>query len=265
MPTLRSDDAQLFYEIKGEGRDVVLLHPFPLDHNFWSGAIKPLSTRYRVILPDLRGHGESELGSGPATMQKHADDLARLCRELRITKAFFAGVSIGGYILFEFWRRYREHVGALVLANTKASAETPQSRAARLEAAEKVLREGVSGFAEEMAAKLVSSATRTNRPDVVDAARSMIQKMSPEDIAGVQRGIADRPDSISTLATITVPTLILGGEEDTLPVSDLELMRQQIRGSQLKIIPGAGHYAAMEKPQEFGQLLRTFFDQHSGE
>ncbi len=260
MPTLRTSDASLFYQVVGDGPDLVLLHPFPLNHNFWTAVAEQLSMRYRLIMPDLRAHGDSELGNGPATMQKFAADLAALCREERISKAFFAGVSIGGYLLFEFWRRYREHIAALALANTRASAETPESRATRLASADKALREGAAGFVEEMLPKLTSPITQSNRPDIVDAARRMMQKMSPQDIAGIQQGMAARPDSIPTLQTIDVPTLIISGEDDSVPLAEAELMRQQIPGSRLQIIPRAGHYAALEQPQEFGRLLRTFFD-----
>ena len=124
MPTFRSGDAQLVYEITGTGPDVVLLHPFPLHHHFWDGVLDQLATRHRVFLPDLRAHGDSEAGDGPVTMQKLAEDLDRLCREFEIKRAIFVGVSIGGYALFEFWRRYRERVTAIVLANTRAGAET---------------------------------------------------------------------------------------------------------------------------------------------
>ena len=260
MPTFRSGDAQLSYEIAGDGPDVVLLHPFPLNRHFWDPIIPNLSTRYRVIVPDLRAHGDSELGEGPVTMQKLADDLAGLCREERITKAFFVGVSIGGYLLFEFWRRYRDHVAALVLANTRPGAETPEGKANRLQLADRVVREGTDSFIEEMLSKLLSQTTRTNRPDIADAARKMMQGMSAEDVAGVQRGMAERPDSVATLSTINVPTLLIAGEEDSIPLSEFELMRQQIPGSRLQVIPQAGHYAALEKPSEFGALLRTFFD-----
>lgn len=261
MPTFRSSDAQLFYEITGGGPDVVLLHPFPLNHSFWKSVADQLSTRYRVITPDLRGHGDSELGEGPATMEKMATDLARLCREERIIKAFFVGVSIGGYVLFEFWRRYREQVAALVLANTRAAAETGESRANRLALAEKVLREGTAGFIEDMLPKLMSPPTITNRPDIVDSARRMMQKMSPQDIAGVQQGMADRPDSIATLKTINVPALIITGADDSVPRSEAELMQQHISGSRLTVISRAGHYAALEQPEEFGRLLRSFLDE----
>jgi len=258
MATIRSSDAELYYEVLGDGPTVVLLHPFPLNHNFWTAIAAPLSSRYRLIIPDLRAHGASELGDGPATMQKLADDLARLCREEKLGKAVFVGVSIGGYLLFEFWRRYREQVAALVLANTRADAETPESKAARLQTADRVLREGTAGFIEEMLARVLSPTTRANRPDIVDAARKMMQAMSPDDVAGVQRGIAARPDSIPTLATINVPTLIIAGQDDSVPFDQFELMRQGITDSQLRSIPRAGHYAALERPEEFGGLLREF-------
>ena len=260
MPTLRSSDAQLFYEITGSGPDVVLLHPFPLNHNFWTGVLEQLTTRYRVIVPDLRAHGDSELGDGPATMGKLADDLAKLCREEKITKATFVGVSIGGYALFEFWRRSRQHVAALVLSNTRAAAETSESRASRLASADKVLREGTAGFIEEMLPRLISPSTLANRPDIVDSARRMMQKMSPQDIAGVQQGMADRPDSIGTLKTVNVPTLVIAGSDDSVPRSEAELMHQQTPGSRMQVIDRAGHYAALEQPQEYWRVLRSFFD-----
>src|ERR1022692_1186860 len=260
MPTFRSGDAQLSYEIAGSGPDVVLLHPFPLNRHFWDSVTAQLSTRYRLILPDLRAHGDSELGEGPATMQKLADDLAGLCRNENIRKAFFVGVSIGGYLLFEFWRRHREQVAALVLANTRPGAETSEGKTNRLQLADRVLHEGSDSFIEEMLSKLLSQTTRTNRPDIADAARRMMQSMSADDIAGVQRGMAERPDSVATLATINVPTLLIAGEEDSIPLSEFELMRERISGSGLQVISQVGHYAALEKPAEFAALLRTFFD-----
>ena len=262
MMNFRSDDAQLVYEVAGAGPNVVLLHPFPLHHHFWDGVLDQLTTRYRLVLPDLRAHGGSDAGDGPVTMQKLADDLDRLCRELDIARVIFVGVSIGGYALFEFWRRYRERVGALVLANTRAGAETPEGRAARLQAAERVLREGTAGFTEELLQRLFSKVTLTNRPDIVDAARAMAKKMSPADIAAVQRGMADRVDSVPTLATINVPTMVIAGEDDGVPLSELELIHQGIPGSRYRVIAKAGHYAAMEHPAEFGRLLRSFFDTH---
>lgn len=263
MPTFRSSDAQLFYEVIGDGPPVVLLHPFPLNRHFWTPVAERLSARYRLIRLDLRAHGESEAGDGPATMDKMAGDLAQLCREQRIAKAVLVGVSIGGYVLFEFWRRSPEQVGALVLSNTRAGAETAEGRATRLAVADKVLREGTDAFIDNMLKKLVSPSTWTNRPDIVEAARAMMQQMSPQDIAAVQQGMADRPDSISILPAINVPTLILGSEDDSVPRAEFELMRQLIPNSQLHVIAQAGHYAALEQPEEFARLLRGFFSKVS--
>ena len=161
MPTFRSGDAQLSYAIAGCGPDVLLLHPFPLNRHFWDSVSAQLSTRYRLVVPDLRAHGGSELGEGPATMQKLAElILSCLCLQEKISKAFFVGVSIGGYLLFEFWRRYRDHVAGLVLANTRPGAETPEGKTNRLRLADRVLREETDSFIEEMLSKLLSQTTR---------------------------------------------------------------------------------------------------------
>ncbi len=258
MPTLRSHDAVLNYEAFGSGPTLVLLHPFPLNHHFWDALVPSLSPHYRVIAPDLRGHGQSELGNGPATMEKHASDLLRLCELEGVTKAVFVGVSIGGYVLFEFWRGHKEKFAGLVLSNTRAAAETAEGRANRLRIADQVLSEGTSAFIQDMLGKLIGSTTRSERPEVIESARRMMQNMSPEDIAGVQRGMADRPDSIATLSTIDVPTLVIAGEEDIPPLSAAELMRDRIAGSTLQVIPKAGHYAAMERPDEYATILRSF-------
>ncbi len=261
MERLRCDDAEIFYEIRGDGPPVVLLHPFPCDHEFWLPVTAALESRYRLILPDLRGHGDSEIGEGPALMAKHARDIARVLDAASVGKAAFVGCSIGGYILFEFLRRFRERVTALVLCDTRPQADTAEARANRLKAAATVLEQGTEPFIESMIPKLMGRTTVATRPDLVDGARAMMRKMSAEDISQVQRGMAERPDSVADLKTINVPTLIAIGEEDVLAtVADGELMRQNIAGSQLKVIPKAGHYAPWEQPEAVGESLRHFLD-----
>jgi 3-oxoadipate enol-lactonase len=261
MPRIKSDDAEIFYEVLGDGPPVVLLHPFPVHHQFWLPAAQSLLTRYRSILPDLRGHGESSLGEGPATMSKHANDIARVMDAEGVGRAAFAGVSIGGYALFEFLRRYRDRVSALVLCNTKAKADSPEARNVRLKSATELTERGTEPFFESMVPKLLGDTTRNRRPDLVEGALRMMRKMSAEDVAMVQRGMAERPDSVATLKTIGVPTLIVTGDEDVLSgAPEAELMRQNVAGSQLKIIPKAGHYAAWERPKEVGAVLREFLD-----
>jgi 3-oxoadipate enol-lactonase len=261
MERLRSDDAEISYEIRGDGPPVVLLHPFPCHREFWLPVAAALGSRYRLILPDLRGHGDSEIGEGPALMPKHARDVARVLDAAGIGKAAFVGCSIGGYILFEFWRRFRERVTSLALCDTRPQADTAEARANRLKAADAVLEQGTEPFIESMIPKLIGRTTVATRPDLVDGARAMMRKMSAEDISQVQRGMAERPDSVADLKTINVPTLIAIGEEDVLAtVADGELMRQNISGSQLKVIPKAGHYAPWEQPEAVGKILRQFFE-----
>lgn len=261
MNRIRSDDAEIAYAVLGDGPPVVLLHPFPAHHDLWLPAARDLATRYRILLPDLRGHGESEPGEGPATMEKHANDLARVLDDADIGRAVFCGVSIGGYILFEFWRRHRGRVAGLALCCTRPQPDTPEARAARLKTADDVLETGTEPFIESMIPRLFGRTTLTMRPDLVEQARRMMQRMSPADVAQVLRGMAERPDSIPTLGTINVPTLVVMGAEDTLsPVAEGELMRQHIRTSQLKVIPKAGHYAPWEQPEAVGKLLRQFVD-----
>jgi 3-oxoadipate enol-lactonase len=261
MERLRSDDAEIFYEIRGSGPPVVLLHPFPCHHEFWNPVAAALDSRYRLILPDLRGHGESEIGEGPALMQKHAGDVAHVLDAAGVGKAAFVGCSIGGYILFEFWRRFRARVGALALCDTRPQADTAESRANRLRAAAAVMEQGTEPFIESMIPKLMGRTTVATRPDLVDGARAMMRKMSAEDISLVLRGMAERPDSVTDLKSIDVPTLIVIGEEDVLStVADGELMRQNIAGSQLKVVPKAGHYAPWEQTEAVGTVLRQFLD-----
>jgi len=258
---VKSGDAEIVYRVLGKGSPVILLHPFPANHEFWLPVAESLSTRYRVVLPDLRGHGESGLGEGPATMEKHAADIARVMDDADIGRAPLIGVSIGGYALFEFWRRHRERVAALGLCNTKAPADSAEALAGRLQAASDVLERGTEPFFQSMIPRLVGKTTRETRPDLVEGALRMMRKMSPEDVAQVQRGMAERPDSVDTLKTISVPTLLVTGEEDILTgVNEAELMRWHIAGSQLRVIPKAGHYSPWEQPEEAGKLLRQLLE-----
>jgi len=258
---IKSGDAEIVYRTIGEGPPVVLLHPFPVHHGFWLPVTGALSSRYRLILPDLRGHGDSEAGEGAATMNKHAADIAHVMDDAEVGRAPLVGVSIGGYAIFEFWRAYRGRVAGLVLSNTKAPADSPEAKAGRLQAANEVLEGGTEPFFESMIQKVLGKATRESRPDLVEGAMHMMRKMSPDDVAKVQRGMAERPDSVPTLKTINVPTMVVTGDEDLMTgVNEAEVMRQHIPGSQVRVIAKAGHYSPWEQPEQFGRAVRQFLD-----
>ena len=261
MQRIKSGDAEIAYQILGDGPSVILLHPFPANHEFWLPVAQSLSTRYRLIMPDLRGHGESDIGEGPATMAKHAVDIARVMDDADVGRAPMVGISIGGYALFEFWRQQRGRVAALGLSNTKAPADSPEAQAGRRQAAAEVMERGTEPFFQSMIPRLLGKTTRETRPDLVEGALEMMRKMSPADVAAVQRGMAERPDSVDTLKTINVPTLLVTGDEDILTgVNEAELMHRHIAGSELRVLPKAGHYAAWEQPEAAGRLLRQFLD-----
>ena len=185
---LSSDDAEIFYTVMGEGPPVVLLHPFPANHKVWLPAAELLAGRYRLLLPDLRGHGQSGAGTGPAAMEKHAADLLRLADACGVGKAVLAGVSIGGYVLFELWRRHRDRISGLILCDTRAGADTDEGRANRLKAADDVEKQGPVPFIDSMIPKLLGDTTRTTRPDLVEHARKMMLETSAAGIAAAQRG-----------------------------------------------------------------------------
>jgi 3-oxoadipate enol-lactonase len=261
MHRIKSGDAEIVYQILGEGPSVVLLHPFPANHEFWLPVAQSLSTRYRLIMPDLRGHGHSDIGEGPATMAKHAADIARIMDDAEVGRAPIVGVSVGGYALFEFWRQQRGRVAALGLCNTKAPADSPEARAGRLQAAAEVMERGTEPFFQSMIPRLLGKTTRETRPDLVEGALQMMREMAPADVAAVQRGMAGRPDSVDTLKTINVPALLVTGDEDILTgVNEAELMHRHIAGSELRVFPKAGHYSPWEQPEAVGRLLRQFLD-----
>lgn len=256
-----SDDAEIFYEVMGDGPAVVLLHPFPANHEVWLPVAEMLAGRFRVILPDLRGHGSSGVGTGPATMRKHAADVVRVCDDAGIGRALFAGISIGGYVLFEIMRTFRDRVSALALCCTRAQADSEEGRANRMKSIDEVQRHGPEPFVESIITKLLGASTLRDRPDLVERARTMMRRMSAAGIVAVQQGMATRPDSVPFLKHIGVPTLVLAGQEDALIApADAELMHKDVAGSELCVIPRAGHYAVFEQPEIAGRTLRKFFD-----
>jgi pimeloyl-ACP methyl ester carboxylesterase len=258
---IRSGDVEISYTVLGSGPDVVLLHPFPAHHGIWLPVAEQLAARYRCVLPDLRGHGASEPGEGPATMEKHASDVRRVCDDAGLGRAVFVGVSIGGYVLFEFWRRFRERVSALVLCETRAPADSDETRRARLASIDQVQKHGPDGFLDAQAERLLGTTTRRNRPDIVEPARAMMGRITIAGIAAVQQGMASRPDSVPTLKTINVPTLVMVGDEDAVtPRADAELMQKGIAGAQLEVIRAAGHYSPFEQPEQVARLMRQFLD-----
>jgi 3-oxoadipate enol-lactonase len=254
------DQISLSYSDKGSGPPVVLLHAFPLNRRMWDVQIKAWLDRYRVIAPDWRGFGESPLGTGAFSMESCADDLRQLLTHLAVReKIILLGVSMGGYIAFEFVRKYQELLHALVLVATQPVADSEAARKTRYETAEFVQKEGTGALAERLIPKLLGKTTLGTRPQVVERVCALIQSNSAEGIAKACHGLAWRRDSTPILQQIRIPTLIIAGSEDAIvPRDQAGIMRQEIANSQLSVIERSGHLITLEQPDEFDKAALNF-------
>jgi pimeloyl-ACP methyl ester carboxylesterase len=247
------------YDDEGRGAAVVLLHGFPFNRSMWREQAQALSDACRVVAPDLRGMGETPLGDGTVTMGEMAEDVAALLDALNVERAVLGGLSMGGYVAFEFFRRFPHRVRALVLADTRPQADTHEAQRTREETAQRALRDGMEPVADSMLPKLLSASTRERKPDVVERVRAMMLGTSPEGAAAALRAMAVRRDQTDMMPSIDVPTLIIVGSEDSItPPSDAEAMGAKVKGSRLVRLEGAGHVSNFERPEEFNRALGEF-------
>jgi 3-oxoadipate enol-lactonase len=247
------------YTDEGRGVPLLFVHGFPLSRGAWQKQIDALRSSYRVIAPDLRGFGASQAGTGPVSMPQYADDLHALLQQLTTGQVVLVGHSMGGYVSFAFLRQYREMVRGLILVSTKSGKDTPEAAAARRAMAEKVQVKGVEVVLEAMAPKML--AADNHDPAMAEEVRRLMAPSKPAGVIGALLGMAERPDATAGLTGITVPTLVITGADDTLiPSTESEKLAQVIPGSQLNIIPDAGHLVAFEQPDKFNHVLEEWMD-----
>ena len=262
MPSAQINNLNIAYTDTGIGRPVVLIHGYPFNRSLWTEQLMVLSTRYRVIAPDLRGFGDSDAAPGTATMNLLAQDIAQLMDHLEIPRAAIGGLSMGGYVALAFYKQFPSRVRAFVLGDTRAQADTEEGKQTRAQQAEKALSEGMAGIADAMLPKLLTPETVSKRPEVVKHVRDMMLKTKPEGAAAALRGMAERDDQTELLAKITAPTLILVGAEDAItPVADSEKMHRAITGSRLVVIENAGHVSNLERTEQFNDGLVSFLNE----
>jgi len=262
MAQVQIDNTTLAYTDTGSGRPVVLIHGYPFNRSLWNEQIAALSGSYRVIAPDLRGFGESDSSDGPSTMNRMAQDVALLLDHLGIPRVTIGALSMGGYVTFAFYKQFPSRVRGLILADTRAQADTEEAKQKRAQQAEKALSEGMAGIADAMLPKLLTPETVSKRPDIVKRVRDMMLKTKPEGAAAALRGMAERDDQ--TTLKISVPTLIIVGAEDAItPVADSEKMNQAIAGSRLVVLENAGHVSNLERTEEFNEAVLDFLSESS--
>lgn len=244
----------------GSGPPLLLVHGFPLNHTMWREQLAPLACEHRVIAPDLRGFGGSEVTSEPVSMASLADDLAGLLDALGVGEPVaVCGLSMGGYITWQFWRRHKARVEALILCDTRSAADTPEVARGRRQAAATVLREGQGTLTESMIPKLFAERTRAERPDMIAACRAMIEATDPRTIAGALHAMAERGDSGDLLEGVDVPTLVICGAEDGItPAAEMRAMAERISHARYVEVAGAGHMTPWERPTEFNAAVLEF-------
>jgi pimeloyl-ACP methyl ester carboxylesterase len=246
---------------KNDLRALVLLHAFPIGANLWEPQMRAVPAGWRLITPDLRGFGgTTEMDSLSAlSMADFADDVMDLLGELGITHAVIGGCSMGGYAVFALYQSAPHLFDGMILANTRANADSPEARANRRNMLALVDREGPSGVARDMMPKLLGKTTHETEPEIEATIRRLIKQQSPIAIRTAIHRMMHRPDSLPLLPQVAVPTLVVTGEEDEMiPVDESRRIASGISGAQLVIIPRAGHLANIEQPEAFNDAVNAF-------
>ncbi len=244
----------------GEGLPLLLVHGFPFNHTMWRAQIEALSGRCHVVVPDLPGFGASGLPGETVTMEQFADTLAELLDRLNVSgPVVFCGLSMGGYIAWQFWARHSHRLKALILCDTRATADTPEAVAFRHRTAEQVLREGTAPLVEAMLPKLFAPAILQRNAEPVQHVRQMILEANPAAVAAALRGMGKRPDMTGKLGQIRCPTLVIVGEHDAIsPPGEMQQIAQAIPGAKFVTIEAAGHMTPLENPAAVNQAIDRF-------
>lgn len=273
MHSYLSDSARLSFVETRSGLPVVFLHPTPLDRFYWQPLVERL-TAVRAIVPDLRGHGASELGAAlprglfarvpdapVLTMSQLARDILALLDNLALPKAVFVGCSIGGYVNLELWRQAPERVQALGFICSKPQPDAAANHDRRVATIAQARAGASAAVYDGMAQTLIGSTARGRKPAIVRELQARMT-LTSEALVAVQAGLATRPDSVPTVATIRVPVFALcGGEDPGITQAEMEVFQAAPGGCAFHLLADAGHFAAYEQPDTVAELLSPWLAQ----
>lgn len=246
--------------VAGQGPPLILLHGFPLDHRQWQEQLTGLAEYFRVIAPDLRGFGKSTLAAQPHSMADLADDVEQVRKHLAGDgQIALCGLSMGGYVAFEYWRRHAQHLSALVLTNTKPEADDEQGKAGRQAMVDQAQQSGSWAAVSAMLSKQLSKAHQQERGHVFLSLERMLKSCSVEAVCSAQRAMANRADFTTSLPRLNTPTLVIAGEEDPItPPAATRKWAAVMPHSQCHVVAGAAHLTPLEQPEQFNSLVRDF-------
>lgn len=248
------------YDDSGSGIPLVLIHGFPLNRMIWEAQWEGLNKNARVLAPDLRGFGQSEMVKAPTEISSYADDVREFLDALGINQpAVICGLSMGGYVAMAYLRRYPQHVAGLILANTKATPDSVEGKAGRDKSIALAQEKGAGAIADGMLPKLFAPKTLASNQELAAQAKAIMDSATVPGLVGALSAMRDRPDSTPVLLEFSQPTLIIAGADDTLmPMAEQENMKQAARNSTLVVIPDAGHLSCMEQPEAFNHAVAEF-------
>lgn len=252
-----SDPMVLAYEERGSGPAMIFVHGFPFDRTMWIPQLAGLAKHRTCIAIDLRGHGLSEVASTSTfSMDLFADDIVATMDDLKLDQADLCGLSMGGYVLFAMWRRAPERIRSLTFIDTKAEVDSDEAKAGREKAAEAIAADGMEAFHDVLGPKLVGE---NPSADVIEHMKRMFLSCPPEVAAADSLAMRDRDDSTATLATISVPSAWLHGEQDkVMPIDAARATAEKIPGCSFSAIPDAGHVSNLENPDAVNAALTAF-------
>lgn len=253
----------LFVSYSDEGSQgspvIIFIHGFPFNKSMWNSQVEPLKDKYRLIMYDIRGHGNSDAGNEDFSIDLFASDLISLMDALKIDKAILCGLSMGGYIALRAFGKHHERFDALVLSDTQCIADTPEAKEKRMKAIDSIRESGVEKYAGESIKNLFAAESFATKSEQIEEVRGMILKTSVQSLCNTLLALSRRRETCSVLTEIKVPVLILVGEEDKItPPDAARFMHERIKGSLLKIIGHAGHLSNLENPGEFNVQLKNF-------
>lgn len=249
---------------EGQGPVLLLVHGFPLSHRMWDEQFASLTASCRLIAPDQRGFGESLPIPEALSMEQLADDLADLLDALSVNEPIvLVGLSMGGYVAWQFWARHIHRLHGMVLCDTRATADAPQVAEGRRRIADRVLTNGVGEVTQDMLPKLFAPESHQLRAAQIQQTVDVMNATSPRTIAAAQRAMAARPDMSERLAEIKMPVLVVCGEHDRItPPTEMRSMAEKIPGAEYVEIARAGHMAPLEQPDAVNEAIQKFLATH---
>lgn len=257
------DDTITSYTDQGpdDAPAIVFVHGFPLDKSMWNMQVDLLKEKYRVVTYDIRGHGNTDKGTEPFSVELFANDLIALMDKLGIGKASVCGLSMGGYIALHAMKKQPGRFESLILADTTCVADSPETKEKRIAAMDNIRQNGSRKYAEETVRNLFAPESIENEPETVGLVREMVDRMTEESLVMTLKALAARNETCSFLPEIKIPALIMVGEKDRItPPESARSLQEKIEKSQLFIIASAGHLSNLEQPGEFNRHLASFLD-----